>query len=240
MRNPAVFPFIFASLIACAAPAFAEPTSDPAFATTTLSLSASGEVKVAPDIATITLGVDTTAPTAERAMTLNADRMTQVVSALKAAGIEARDLQTSNLSLSPQIFNEDGHPARITGYQASNQLSVTVRDLNRLGAVADAVVSAGATNIGQINFGLANPLVAENAARLAAVKALQDKAALYAQATGYHVARIVNLSEGAPDEASPQPRMALMAMAPRAMSTPVEAGALDVQIEVNAIFELAH
>jgi uncharacterized protein YggE len=226
--------------IAAATPALSQPVTDPAFAATTLSLSASGEARVTPDMATITLGVDTTASSAGRAMSGNAERMAQVIGALKAAGMEPRDLQTSNLSLSPQTVYEDGHPPRVTGYQASNQVTITVRDLGRLGAVVDAVVAAGATNIGQISFGLSNPLAAENNARVAAVKALEEKASLYAGATGYHVARLVNLSEGAPTESAPRPQMALMAMAPRVASTPVEAGTLDVHIDVNGVFELAH
>ena len=225
-------------LASAAAPALAQTAGvDPAFAATTLSLSASGEAKVTPDMATITLGVDTTAPNAGQAMNANAERMARVIAALKAAGIEARDLQTSNLSLSPQTVYEEGHPPRVTGYQASNQLSVTVRDLGKLGPVADAVVAAGATNIGQISFGLANPLAAENNARLAAVKALEDKAALYAQASGYHITRLVNLSEGVAEQSGPRPQAPMMAMR-AAAPTPIETGELNVHIDVSGLFEL--
>ena len=229
-----------AAWLACAADAALAqaPAADPAFAATTLSLSASGEARAAPDMATITLGVDTTAFAAGQAMGANAERMARVVAALKSAGIEARDLQTSSLSLSPQTVYEEGHPPRVTGYQASNQLSVTVRDLNRLGPVADAVVAAGATTIGQITFGLANPAAAENTARLAAVKALEDKAALYAQASGYHVSRLVNLSEGAVEDSAPRPPRPMMAMRVAAAPTPVETGELNVHIDVSGLFEL--
>jgi len=213
---------------------------DPAFAATTLNLSAFGEAKIAPDMATISLGVDTTAPTAARAMRANAEQMARVVAALRSAGIEGRDLQTSNLSLSPQYVYEQDRPARLTGYQASNQLTVKVTDLTRLGAVADAVVAAGATNVGSIAFSLANPVSAENTARIAAVKALEDKASLYAQAVGYHIVRLVNLSEGggyAPSPPRPMPMMAMRAEAPA--PTPVEAGELNVRIDVTGVFELA-
>ena len=239
MKTPRTIAALLPLMTAAAAPALAQQAGDPVFAATTLSLSAPGEARVAPDMATITLGVDTTAPTAGRAMSGNDERMAQVVGALKSAGIEARDLQTSSLSLSPQTVYEDGHPPRVTGYQASNQVTITVRDLAKLGPVVDAVVGAGATNIGQISFGLANPQAAENSARIAAVKALDDKASIYAQATGYHVVRLVNLSEGVPEGSAPRPQMALMAMAPRAASTPVEAGTLDVHIDVSGLFELA-
>ncbi len=238
--KPALAPTLAALLLAASAlPAFAQsPGPDPAFSATTLSLGASGEVKTTPDMATITVGVETTASSAGQAMNANAQRMSRVIAALKAAGVAARDLQTSNLSLSPQTVNEEGRAPRVTGYQASNQLSATVRDLNQIGPVADAVVAAGATNIGQISFGLSDPLAAQNAARVAAVKALQEKAALYAQASGYHVARLINLSEGAPEESAQlkfRPMAAMRAVAP----TPVETGELTVHIDVGGIFELA-
>ncbi|MGI8841006.1 MAG: SIMPL domain-containing protein [Caulobacteraceae bacterium] len=232
------------ALLAASAPLAAAAqmpaATDRAFAATTLSLSAFGEAKVAPDMATIALGVETTAPSAAAAMRANAERMARVVAALKSAGIEGRDLQTSNLSLSPQYGYEQNRPARLTGYQASNQLTVTVRDLTRLGAAADAVVGAGANTIDSIAFGLANPVSAENTARIAAVKALEDKAALYAQAVGYRIGRLVNLSEGggyAPSPPRPMPMMAMRAEA--AAPTPVETGELNVRIDITGVFELA-
>ena len=122
--------FTVSSALYAVAPAVdrREPTRfHPAFAATTLSLSASGEAKVTPDMATIILGVDTTAPTAGQAMSVNDQHMTRVIAALKAAGIEARDLRTSSLSLSPQTVYEQDRAPRLTGYQASNQVTVTVR-----------------------------------------------------------------------------------------------------------------
>jgi len=225
---------------AAATPALAaDAPSGGVFAATTLNLAAVGEAHAPPDMATLSLGVETLRPTAGGAMRDNAARMTRVIAALKAAGLTDRDLRTSNLSLSPQYVYEPNQPSRLSGYQASNQIQVTVRDLAKLGEVADAVVSAGANSVGQISFGLSNPLAAENSARLAAVKALEDKAALYAQATGYRIVRLVSLSEGAPYAQGPQP-MPMMAMAARAATpTPVEAGESAVKIDVTGLFELA-
>ncbi len=231
---------LVASAPLAAAAQVSAAASDPAFAATTLSLSAYGEARMAPDMATISLGVETTAPTAAGAMRANAEQMARVVAALKGAGIEGRDLQTANLSLSPQYAYEQNRPARLTGYQASNQLTVRVTDLARLGTVADAVVAAGANTISAIAFGLTNPVSAENTARIAAVKALEDKAALYAQAVGYRINRLVNLSEGggyAPSPPRPMPMMAMRAEA--ASPTPVEAGEVNVRIDITGVFELA-
>lgn len=230
-----------AALAAAPTAAFADAASaDPSFAATTLSLSAYGEARADPDMATITLGVENQAPTAGEAMAGNSAQMNRVIAALKRAGLEPRDLQTSNLSLNPQYVYEQNQPAKLTGYQASNQVSVTVRDLSKLGPVVDAVVAAGATNVSQISFGLSNPVSAENTARIAAVKALQDKASLYANATGYRISRLVNLSEGGGYSIEP-PRPKVFAMAARSdAATPVETGQVKVRVDITGLFEMSH
>jgi uncharacterized protein YggE len=208
------------------------------FNATTLSLSADGEVSRRPDMATITLGVQTDAPTAAEALRLNAVRMNQVIAAIKRGGVADRDIQTSGLNLNPQYVYQENLPPRLTGYQASNQVTIIVRDLTRLGQAVDASVNAGASNVGGVAFGLQDSDAAEDAARLEAVKALQAKAGLYAQATGYRVARLVTLSEGGGyNPPAPMPIMA-MARMDKAESTPVEAGELKVRIDITATFEL--
>lgn len=216
------------------------PAAATMFQATTLNLGAYGETRVRPDQATISLGVTTEAPTAAEAMRLNAAKMTQVIAALKKGGIADRDIQTSGLNLNPQYVYQENLPPRLTGYQASSNVTVVVRDLARLGQAVDATVSAGATNVGGIAFGLQNGDAAEDAARLDAVKALQAKADLYAKAMGYRVARLVTFSEGG--GYTPQPPMPMM-MAMREKSamdsTPVEAGELKVRIDVTATYELS-
>jgi len=224
---------------AVALPAHAE-TADAAFRATTLNLSATGESKVTPDLATITLGVQTDGPTAAQALSANAAQMTRVVAALKKAGIADRDIQTSSLNVNPQYVYEQNQPPKLNGYQASNQVTIQVRDLAKLGQTVDATVNAGATNVGGISFGLQNPQVAEDAARLDAVKALQAKAELYARATGYKIVRLVNLGEGGGYTPAPPPMpMYAMAKMERADSSPVSAGELKVRVDVSAVYELA-
>ena len=226
-----------AVLAQTAAPA--TPAAESMFRATTLNLAAVGEVDVAPDMATINLGVQTEAPTAEAAMQANARQMNQVMTALRRAGVAERDIQTSNLNLSAQYDYQQNEPPRLRGYQASNQVTIKVRDLARLGAAVDATVSAGANQINGISFGLSDPTAAENAARQAAVRNLQAKAELYAQATGYRVGRLVTLSEGT-SYSAPQPPMPYMAMA-RAESkdmTPVSGGELTVRVDISGLYEL--
>lgn len=228
-----------ALLMGAAAPALAQ-SHDAAFKATTFNLSAFGETLVAPDMATINLGVQTDAATAGEALKANGARMNQVMAALKKAGIAARDIQTSNLSLNAQYAYEQNQPPKLTGYQASNQVTITVRDLAKLGAAVDATVGAGANTVNGISFGLSNPQAAEDAARLEAVKALQAKAELYGRATGYKAVRLVNLSEGGGYTPAPQP-MPVFAMAKREMAdaTSISAGELKVRVDVSAVYEVS-
>jgi uncharacterized protein YggE len=213
--------------------------SDAMFRATTLNLSAYGETKVAPDMATITLGVATQAPTAEAAMAASARQMAGVMAGLKKAGIAAKDIQTSNLNLSPQYRYPQNEAPELTGYQASNQVTITVHDLKALGAAVDATVAGGANQVQGISFGLEDPTAAENAARLAAVQALTAKAELYAKATGHRVARLVSLSEGG--SISPRPPMPLASFAAARMKedTAISPGELTVRVDVTGLYELA-
>ena len=218
---------------------WAMAAGDAAFHATTLSISAYGEVKALPDKAAITLGVQTSAPTAAQAMADNAARMTQVVAALRRQGLADKDIQTSNLSLSAQYDYEQNKPPRLTGYQASNDVTVIVGDLKRLGPTIDAVTAAGVNQINGIGFGIKNPQAAEDQARVKAVQALQGKAQLYAGAAGYRVGRLVNLSEGGGAQPMPYaPKMVTMSAA-RAAQTPVEAGELTIRADVSGLYELS-
>ena len=204
-----------------------------------MNLSAFGEVKAAPDMATISFGVVTEATTAAEAMSQNAARMTQVMTALRRAGIEARDVQTSGLNLSAQYDYVQNEPPRLRGYQASNQVTVIINDLTRVGTTADAVVAAGVNQINGIGFGLRDPSAAEDQARLIAVRNLQSKAALYARALGVELGGIRSLSEGG--GYSPRPPV-MYARAEMAMdsggATPVAAGELTVRIDITGVYDL--
>ena len=214
-----------------------DASSDARFAASTLDVSAYGEAKAPPDMATIDLGVTGEAPTAEAALQQTSAAMSKVVAALKASAIAPRDIQTSQVNLAPQYAYAQGEAPKLTGYQATNRVTVTVEDLTRLGAVIDAVVNAGATNVGEISFSLKNRGAAESYARLVAVKALDDKAAMLAEAAGYHIKRLVNLTEAASAEAPPPRPLMAMAGAVRA-ATPVETGEETVRIDVTGEFEL--
>ena len=230
-------------LAAAAPPALAQPAGAEAeamFRTTTLSLSAEGEAKVAPDLARISLGVTNQAATAAEAVRANAGQMGRVVAALRSAGVGVgeRDIRTAQLSINPQYAYEQGSPPRLTGYQATNQVTVTARDLGKLGAILDAPVAAGANAAGGASFDLADRRPVEDEARLAAVKALQAKAELYARATGYRIVRLVSLGEGAAYGGPPPPVPMARSLAEGVPVTPVSPGEMTIQETVTGLFEL--
>jgi uncharacterized protein len=229
--SPAAAPAAFAQ----AAP----PAAESMFRATTLNLAAYGETRIAPDMATISLGVMTEAPTAQAAMQQNAQQMAGVFAALKRAGIAERDIQTSGLNLTAQYDYQPNQPARLRGYQAVNQVTITVNDLKRLGQAVDATVNAGANQVNGISFGLKDPTAAENAAREEAVKALQAKAALYARATGHGPnLRLVSLSEGGGYAVPPPMPMAAYAKREMAADTQVAPGELRVRVDVSGLYEV--
>lgn len=205
---------------------------------TTISLNGVGSVDRAPDLATVSVGVSIDGTTAAEAMTRQAELMNGVVSALKANAIADRDMQTSNLTLNPAYdYNQrDGRP-RLTGYNASNEMRVTVRDLSKLGAALDAIVKSGGNTINGVSFGLAKQEDAMNEARVMAIKNAAAKAELYAKSVGYKVKRIVTVSENTYFEPQPMMARSVAAMAESA-PTPVAGGAVTTNVSVNVLFEL--
>jgi len=181
---------------------------------TVLDLSAEGKATRTADLATIRAGVVTQAASAGAALADNAGRMNRVVAALKRAGIAPRDVATADVSLSPQYRYTDGQPPVITGYQATNAVSVKFRDVAKAGPILDALVAQGANQIDGPNLSVAEPDAALDEARADALKRAQARANLYAKAAGMRVARIVSINETGQDAGSPsQPVFYARAMA---------------------------
>lgn len=206
---------------------------------TTLSISAEGSVQREPDIAYLNAGVQTQGETAQAAMQANSAAMNGVFDALAAANVDRRDMQTSNFSLQPQYdysSRSSGQPPRLTGYQASNQLTVLVRDLDTLGETMDALVGAGGNTFSGLRFALDDDRAAKNAARDIAMKEAISRAELYAAASGYEVARVVTISESGGYRPQPMAMMAETRSADR--STPIASGEVGYSVTVNVTFEL--
>ena len=128
-------------------PAMAEKISDKR----TISLSASGQVKVEPDLASISTGVTSEGETAREALDANTSAMKAVIDGLKSSGIDGRDIQTTNFSVSPRYQHfKDRRPPVITGYTVTNSVHIVVRDLKTLGTILDKVVTLGSNQIGGV------------------------------------------------------------------------------------------
>ena len=238
--KPLIIAAALGTAAATATPALAADGNTIAPGNTTLSLSAEGRSTRAPDIALFSAGVSNQARTAAEALAANAAAMNQVVAALKRAGIEGRDIQTSNLSVGPVYANQQGsNRPKVVAYQVNNQVSVRERKVAELGKVLDALVEAGANDVNGPNFGLDAPDAALDEARAAAMKAARARAQLYAAAAGLKVLRIVSINESGGYAPRPAPMlMARMAVADAAPS-PVEAGEVATNATVNVVFELA-
>ena len=205
---------------------------------TTVSISATGSVEKEPDIAIMTTGVQTEARTAVEAAAENARQMAAVFQAVEKAGIAEKDMQTSNFSLSPRYdYSSRGGPPRLAGYTASNQLSVTVRDLDNLGETMDAIITAGSNTFGGLRFALDDPSDALDEARRNAMQEARERAELYAAAAGLKVKRIVTISEGGGYNPGPMPMMQARTEAMDS-STPIATGEVGYSITVNVVFEL--
>ncbi|WP_156254972.1 SIMPL domain-containing protein, partial [Sandarakinorhabdus oryzae] len=204
----------------------------------TLTLTASADVARAPDQVRLTAGVVSMGATAAAAMAANADRMTAVLAALKAAGIATRDVQTTGLSLNPQYRYQPEQPPVLTGYQARNAISIRTTKLADAGKLVDAAIKAGANEVQGPEFGLVNADAALDEARTAAVARGRARAELYAKAAGLKLKRITSISEGgAGPEPGPRP-MLRTAMAESGAAPPVQPGEISLSVQVTMSFEL--
>ncbi len=173
-----------------AAPTLAQEDTNPMITVTGI-----GTVEAVPDIATLMIGVTTQGDTAAAAMAANSASVEAVIARLTAAGIEARDMQTSNLSLNPNWTGYDSSVPTISGYVATNLLTIRVRKLDALGTVLDAAITDGANTLNGLTFDLAEPEPARNEARKEAVADARAKAELLAVAAGVTLGRIISISE---------------------------------------------
>ena len=232
---------LLAGCIALASPASAQESPRPAqpLTGTRLELSATGEVSRIPDVALISAGVTTQASTATDALAQNATRMERVRGALKRAGVADRDIQTASINLSPQYRYPTNEQPVLTGYQASNQLSVKFRDIRASGRILDALVGQGANQINGPTLSIDKPDAALDEARGKAIAIGRARAELYARSLGMRVMRVVSVSEAGGWTAPPPRPMVMMARAESAdAKTAVDPGEQQLQVTVAMSFEL--
>lgn len=234
-------PLVAASLLAAAAAPVATPAAaqdaQRAVPGTRLDVAATGEVRRVPDLVNINAGVVTQAQSAVDAIRQNAERMTAVRRALTQAGIAARDIQTSNVSLHPEYRYQENQPPQLVGYRASNQVNVRFRDIAASGRILDALVAQGANQINGPNLGIDQPDAALDEARTAAIANARARADLYARALGMRVVRVLSVSESGAMPVAPMPVLRMQA-ADAGAATEIEAGEQVLAVNLTVSFEL--
>ena len=207
-----------------AGPALAQTMPPPA-----ISVTGEANVSVPPDQAQIDGGVTSDAKTAREASDANNAAMGKVLLALKSAGIEEKDYQTSRLSLQPESApNRAAGPAIIVGYRASNRVTIRLRDVTKVASVIDTLVGAGANDIGGINFTVSQASKLLDDAREQAIADARRKAEIYAKAAGVTLGAALSIAEGGTPVPIPYRRMA----AGMAAATPVAQGEETLQVTV--------
>lgn len=231
---------ILAALLCAAAvptAASAQATINQTIAGTRLDVSATGEATRVPDVAIISAGVVSKSATATGAIQDAAGRMDRVRAALKRAGIADRDIQTSNLSLNPEYRYPDNQAPQLTGYTASNQVTVRFRDIRNSGKILDALVAEGANQISGPNLTIDQPEAALDEARTKAIAAGRARADLYARSLGMRVVRLVSVSESG-GYAPPPPAPPMPMMMAREASSKIDPGEQKLQVSLAMVYEL--
>lgn len=199
---------------------------------------AEGAVEVAPDAATISVGIHVSRPNQKKAREEAAASATSIIAAVKDAGIPDRDIQTSTYSVTPQRNVESkGKPIGIIGYDVRNTIAVTVRDLARLPAVLDAAMAASANQVSGPFFFIQHPEASEDQARRLAMSSARRRAEVLAAVEGRTLGAVRAITDG--DSRGPAPRMAMMARAATMdTATPIEAGTERIVASVEVVWEL--
>jgi len=201
-----------------------------------ITVSGTGVVRVKPNIATTNVGIETTAATLADATSQSNTKMTAIIDKIKSMGVADKDIQTSSFNISP-IMNQpkQGESPKITGYRVNNQVNVTIRKIDDVGKILDAVVAAGANNIFGISFSVDDPTPYQQQARAAAVKDAMDKAGQLAKAAGITVGKVISINESG---VTPRPifRAATASPAFADSTVPVETGEMQISITVDMRF----
>lgn len=205
-----------------------------------ITVNGEGKVKVKPDTASLSVGVQATAATATEALTQANTSADALIKALKAAGVSDDDIATSGLSIYPQ-YSSAG--TTITGYQAANNVTVTVRDIAQTGPVIDAAAAAAGDHItvGGVSFYVDDTEALIGAARADAINNAKKRAGEYADAAGVTVGGVLQISEVSITNPVPQfyaDRSAAADAGGAAASTPIETGTQDLTVSITVVYEL--
>ncbi len=204
-----------------------------------IEVTGEGSVDATPDFARVTVGVTTAGKDAREAMAANADAMNALIATIKGEGVAPADIQTSGLTISPSFSSvrSSSGPPTIVGYTVGDTVTVTARDLSRLGALLDKAVGGGANAMYGVSFGTNDVSALLDKARPLAVADAKRKADIYAAAAGEKVGRLLVLSEEG--GGGPMPIAGRMFAAAKAAPTPIEPGQDKLTVSITARYELA-
>ncbi len=226
---------IIAAMISLALPARAEDSQRPP--ERRVIVIGEGSVTLAPDYARIRSGVTTRAKTAKEAADADAKAMTAVMAALANTGIASKDVQTARFTVQP-VYVTQGNEQKLSGFAVSNQLSVTVRAIDKVSDVLDRLIAAGANDAGGVEFLHSDTAKALDTAREAAMADAKRKAELYAHAARMTLGDVNWITEDS-SYTPPYPMMRAMA-AGAAPSMPIAAGEDTLHVRITVGFDLAH
>ncbi len=228
-----------AVLLSACGPSFqtVAPTAQPALRT--LTVSGSGKVSLKPDIATINVGVHSENIQAAQAVADNNASTKQLIDALKAAGVDANDIQTSNFSIWQNNSASPDGKTTLSNYAVDNTVLLTVRNLDQLGSLLDAAVKAGANNINSIQFDLADKTKAMSQARAEAVKTAKTQADELASAAGVQLGNIQSIQYA---DSTPFPMLSAKGLGGGGsvanMNVPITPGQMDITVSVTIAYEI--
>lgn len=203
-----------------------------------VELTVNENVEAEPDIVTVSAGVTTQARTAVEAMRSNAAQMTSVIDRIKALGVAERDIQTAGINLGAMYdYNQAQQRQVFRGYQASNRVSVKLRDIQRTGEVLDALVAAGATDLGGPDWSIDDDTAARAQARRQAMETARAQALEYARAAGYADIRLLEISETIARQ-PPMPFVGQLRAEAADAATPVQPGMVQTGVTVRVTYEM--
>lgn len=197
-------------------------------------------IESAPDTATFSTGVETSAPTASAALRQNSAEVAKVIAQLQKLGIAERDIQTSGINLNAEYdYIQATQKNRFKGYRVSNQVQVKIRDISKLGTIMDSVVVSGATNINGPSFSIDNDSDVKKSARTKALANGKAQAETYARANGYGGVRLLSVAEGITGRSpGPQPMMRTFDVSEQASSVPIAPGQVGTSVVLNLQYEM--
>jgi uncharacterized protein YggE len=197
-----------------------------------------GSVSVAPDHARIRSGVTSRAKTAKEAADANAKAMAAIMAALTGAGIESKDIQTSRFSVQPVYVYAPNTEPKLTSFSASNQVSVTIRPIDKVSDVLDKLIAAGATDAGSVEFLHSDTTKTLDRAREAAMADARRKAEVYARAGGLNLGGVAWVTEDASFAPMPKVAMPRAALAPGG-PPPISAGEDTLSVHITVGYDVA-